>query len=599
MGADGRVTGNSRRRDWWLAAALILGAGALRAWAAGTLRADLRISEPLLDGRYYLDLATSLARGRSWPAGPIFMTPLYPWLLSIVFRLVGCGVGAVQLFQSALGLATLVPLYCAARRDLGPRAAIGTAVLYVLCGPILAMESLVLTESLLLFLVAAALWAWPERHRAGWAPAVFGVTCGLLVIGRGTFLLLPAAWIAWVFRRFRLRGGASLPWRPVVLVLAGLVLTLLPLTVHQVRATGRLQVLTLNGGLNLYLGNSPAARGLYSQPAGIDLEKDITGARSLSVLTGRELSPVEADRSFAALARAFVRQQPARAGWLLGRKALLFFAPREIPQIENFEMLRQDSWPLRVAFVDFRWLLPLAVLGIAAAWSRRTRQSGWGCRVPTEGGSQAACGRRYGGQDREYLASWLTIGAIGWLSTILFFATGRYRVPFLAGFLGLAGLGVSDLAGMVRRLLDRGTARAAGSAAATVAGADAGEALPRRFPARLVLLPATVVLQLLLPSYPVAAARAFEATQLGMREARRGNTEAALRHYREALRFDPEFGEAWHGTGARRASFRRRSSHIGGLRKSCRDLQSPTTTWVRSTGGSAMMQRRWWNSARR
>jgi Flp pilus assembly protein TadD len=103
---------------------------------------------------------------------------------------------------------------------------------------------------------------------------------------------------------------------------------------------------------------------------------------------------------------------------------------------------------------------------------------------------------------------------------------------------------------MVRRLLDPETARAAGHPGGKVREADAGEALPRRFPIRLVLLPATVALQLLLPSYPLTAARAFDATQLGTREARRGNTEAALGHYREALRSDPNSGETWHGTGA-------------------------------------------------
>ena len=336
-----------------------------RAWSILALRSDLRVQEPIIDGRYYLDLANRLAHGGGWPTGPIFMTPLYPLLLSFIFRLGGSGVAAAQLFQSLLGLGTLWFLWVAVRRDLGPRAATGTAVLYTFCGPILAMESLVLTESLLLFLVSVGLWAWPGRNRMRGASAVFGVACGLLAIGRGVFLLLPMAWavLARVARPPVIRGA--------ILVFAGVLAALLPLSIHQSRALGRVQVLTLNGGLNLYLGNNPAARGLYSLPAGVDLERDLTGVRSASVLAGRPLTPVEADRFYAGRAAAFLRERPGRALWLLGRKALLFLAPREIPQIENFDALRASTRPLRAAFVDFRWILPLAALGVASAWSRR------------------------------------------------------------------------------------------------------------------------------------------------------------------------------------------------------------------------------------
>ncbi len=556
--AGGEASDHFPRRCCWPAIALVIGAAALRLWTAGSLRADLRIAEPTLDGRFYLDLATHLAQGGNWPTGPIFLTPLYPFLLSGVFRLVGSGVGAVQLFQSLLGMATPGLLFLAARRDLGLPAAAGATVLYVLCGPVLAMESLVLTESLLLFLAAAALWTWPGRHRAIWAPPVFGVVCGLLALGRGTFLLLPGAWIAWMLRRRRWPERAGSLVRPTILVFGGVLVALMPLATHQTRATGHLQLLTLNGGLNLYLGNNPAARGLYSLPAGIDLEKDLTGARSLSVRTRRELTPVEADRTFAAMAGSFVRRQPGRAVWLVARKALLYLAPREIPQIENYEMLRKDTRPLRVAFVDFRWLLPLAVLGVAAARSRRMLRSG-----PPGG---------------VHLAPWLMLVAIGWISTILFFATGRYRIPFLAGFLGLAGLGLSDLAKIAWRAFAARTNRSAEPGAVAGAGSDVGGAHAPRLPVRLALVPAVMAVQLLLPGYPVEAARAFDCTQLGMREARRGNPEAALRHYREALRIDPNSGEAWHSAGAALAKTGQLAEAAAAYRRAAQILpESPVT----------------------
>lgn len=568
--ARGHVAAGSWRRNLPDLIPLFLLALALRVAAVSVLHSELRIQDPMLDGRYYLDLATRLSHGENWPPGPIFMTPLYPLLLSLVFRLSGAGVGAVQVLQSLLGLGTLALLYVTARRDLGRPAALGAAILYVFCGPVLAMESLVLTETLLLFLAMTALWTWPGRHRASWAPAVFGVASGLLAMGRGTFLMLPAFWAAsWLWRR-RTSNSPGDSVRALALVAAGLVVTLLPLTIHQTRATGRLQVLTLNGGLNLYLGNNPLARGLYSIPPDIDLEKDMTGARSLSVRLGRELSPTEADAGFAALARAFVKERPGRACWLIGRKALLYLSPKEIPQIESFEPLRDDAWPLRVTFVDFRWIFPLAALGMAAIagrWSgsglraRSGGRTGFGPRAGPEvsAGSEPEGDRGPAGPRLSIVAPWLVLVLVGWLTTTMVFATGRYRIPFLPGFLGLAGIGVAFASDAIRRWSPWTQPR-------RQATGD-GDTRSRLRPLWLLTLPVAAAVQLVLPGYSVTKSRAYDAWQLGVRESRRGSPEAAIGRFRSAVELDPTLGEAWHGTGAALVRLGRLSEAVEAYRR--------------------------------
>ena len=81
----------------------------------------------------------------------------------------------VQVLQSLLGLGTLWLLARAVRRDFGEPAALAAALLFTLSGPVLATESQVLTETLLLFLCAAALYLWPARARGRWAGLAFGV----------------------------------------------------------------------------------------------------------------------------------------------------------------------------------------------------------------------------------------------------------------------------------------------------------------------------------------------------------------------------------------------------------------------------------------
>ena len=492
---------SAAQRRWVPLVALFVLAAALRAWTVAALARDLRIREPVLDGLYYLDLAGRLARGEGWPPGPIFMTPFYPAVLSLLIRTGLSGVLAVQVLQSILGLVSLGLLFVVVRRDLGAPAAWAAATLSLLCGPVLAMESQVLTESLLLLLATAALWLWPRSGDRPHRSLLFGMACGLLAMGRGIFLLLPPAAALSLWLRAR-SSRRTRPFRGALAATLGLAagvwLALLPLAVRQTRTTGELRFLTLNGGLNLYLGNNPWARGLYSLPPGVNLQQDFTAVRSASFAAGRELSLPEADRFYTRSALDFLTAKTRRALWLLGRKALLYLSPHEIPQIEVFSLFRRDVVPLRVAFVDFRWILPLAALGLAVEWSRRRPR---GAR----------------------LEPYLVLAATGWVATVLFFATGRYRVPFLPAFLGLAGLGVSALFDMWKA---------------------------RRIPSVAAALPIVVAIQLVLPSYSRAHAEAFDSYQLGARLARDGRAEEALRAYRRAVELTPEDAPSWHGVGA-------------------------------------------------
>lgn len=478
---------------FWILVGLAIAAVALRVWSLLSLGADLRVGEPIIDGRYYLELGTLLGQGGAWPAGPVFMSPLLPAVLSVLFRVASATAHSVHVFHSVLGLATGVLLYLSACRDLGRAPALGALALYVLAGPLLAIESQVLNEPLLLFFASAAVWFWPDartQRLGGVAFGIpFGVAVGLLTIGRGAFaiLLAPVLWTAIVRRR-------STMLRTTAWTLVGFSIAILPLAWHQTRATGHFETLALNGGLNLYVGNNPAARGIYSLPRGIDLESDITGARAASTLAGRSLTLRESSSYFTERAAHFLTSEPKRAAWLLSRKTLLFLSPKEIPQIEDFQILREEHVPLRIAFIDFAWLLPLAVLGLASNRSNTSRR----------------------------LTPWLCLIAIGWLSTIVFFATGRFRIPIWIGFLGAGGLGIQTLLEIAQR---------------------------KRSP-RWLALPAGVAFALFaLPTYPETAARAFDRYQLGLRHARAGQTAAALASYEEATKLAPDDAVAWHGVG--------------------------------------------------
>jgi tetratricopeptide (TPR) repeat protein len=493
---------------WWPALLLALVAVALRTWSVAVLSRDWRIFAPALDGGYYLQLAAALSRDLSWPSGPFFMTPLYPVLLSFLFRVFPATVLTVEVAQSALGLATLALLVAAARRDLGTAAGWALGGLYVLYGPILGLESQVLTEGLLLFLASVSLWFWPRPSCRAWTCAAFGVACGLMSIGRGVYLALPAVAIAqgWWRSRGAAAGGSAgrgaAPLARTAMIAAGVGLALLPLAIHQTRTTGHLTLTTMNGGLNLFLGNNPDAVGMYSPTPGFNPQHDVTGVATASQAAGRQLDLEQASRYWTARAFDFVRRNPGRAVWLEGRKLLLGLSPLEIPQVDDFQILREHAAPLRWAFLDFRWLLPLAALGLLTAGRDRLRR----------------------------LGPWLVFPALGLLSTLVFFATGRYRLATLPGYLAPAALGVLALFEMARG---------------------------RRSPAAAWILPVVVVVQVLLPGYSIDHARARDAHALGMRQLGAKQPGLAVESFTRAAKWSPDWDRPWQGLANAMVDLRR------------------------------------------
>ncbi|MBD3235854.1 MAG: tetratricopeptide repeat protein [Candidatus Eisenbacteria bacterium] len=488
-----------------------LGAGAaLRIWTVAALARDPHITDPVLDSRHYFDLALRLSEGQGWPHAPLFFGALYPALLSGLFRVAPAQPLTVQIAQAALGLASLCLLFVATRRSFGSLAGHLAAALFVLAGPILAIENVVLMESLLLFLSTVMLWTWTDPRfgsaRHPLPAAGFGLAAGLMALGRASFLLLPIAAVVWIVIAWRSAGGrrpshgGGRRWVAPALILLGALLPLLPQAMHQTRTTGHLQLLTLNGGLNFYIGNNPYARGIFSNPPQIDLNDDLTARRAASIQAGRELTLAESSRHWLRRGLDFIRTEPLQALRLFARKALLFFAPREIPQIYNYDALSATTLPLRLAFVRAAWLVPLLGLGLAAVllWRRRASAS------------------------RSRLTPYLALIGIVWLQVILFFAAGRYRIVAYPAMIGLAGAGLAFAVREIR--------------------------------ARRWLLPgaaalAILVMHLLPPSYPAAAARAFDAYTVGLRQMQQGNLAEGLRWYRRATELSPDFGEAWHGLG--------------------------------------------------
>lgn len=377
-------------------------------------------SHQLVDAKLYDDWARQLAAGREAHPAPYFYSPLYPWALSVAYRLFGHTPGLIRLLQCTAGSVLCVLIYLPGRRLLTHWAALGAGLFCALCGPLIFFDNLLLkTASVSFFLLAAVtlLYIEPKTRRLSLgrfflAGAAFGLTAGL----RGNVIMVAAAVLLFlVIEAVRRRTHTFSP----VLFAAGLVVAILPLTVSNYAASGELVLTTYSGGYNFYEGNSAEAGGYHPavatvrQTAEHELPDVRAGARAV---LGRGPTPSEVSAYWSTMAWRDIGEQPGRWLRLLAFKTALFANHAEIPDNYNYQFMSGQLSPLRCNPVGFYLLAPLAIAGLGMAMAR-------------------------GGRWRLIVLVVLAYAG----SVIIFYVTARYRVPLVGLLAILAALAVEQV----------------------------------------------------------------------------------------------------------------------------------------------------------
>jgi Tfp pilus assembly protein PilF len=478
-----RPTDAASRRFRRRLAMLLLGGALVRvAYTVGQAATDPWFDFAMLDARYYLDWAQSLAAGAPGPQGAFYLAPLYPYVLAALFSISGRSLVAVYALQQALILAAAGLVAVGARRELGERGALGAGALLLLHHPILYFAARPLGESLAVaLLLASVIAALRPGARAGFAA---GLLAGLASLARPNLLLVPLCWA----------GVSVLGRRParVAALVTGVALVVAPVTLRNLRTSGHFVPISSNSGITAFHGNGPGARGIYTQPYGFpsDAVDQRAAATSLArARSGLDLDDVEADAWWG---RQALRERAGHTGDTLGLLAwrvALTAGDREFG-LDYSPML--DPNPLRptlrvppdfeIALVPWALLLGLAGAGVVAV--------GWrGSGGPVVWSAILAC-----------------------LATpILFYFSSRYRLPVAALLALPAGVGLAELA----------------------------RASPRRIPAAVVCA-VLFALSLAVPSgslYRLQIAGGLVKRAAAYLEA--GDRSAALADARRALALDP------------------------------------------------------------
>lgn len=240
--------------DRWLLA--IIGAAVVARAIFLALFYDLAL---YTDELQYQEIAVNLVEGRGFALGDRLTSwrpPLYPFLVSLLYRLAGTTDPAVvRAFQALLSLGTVALVYGLARRTFGLRVARGAALVIAFYPTLLFHANHLITETLFVFLTTLTAWAlvaYLDRPRAAVAAGA-GLALGLATLTRDIVwptVAIMAALVVWRARPVWGRGA-----RHAALLVAGLLVLTVPWVVRNTRVQGTFTLLSTNGGMVFLAGN--------------------------------------------------------------------------------------------------------------------------------------------------------------------------------------------------------------------------------------------------------------------------------------------------------------------------------------------------------
>lgn len=478
------------------------------------------VSSPILDSATYDRWARALVSGTNPPPTILMQAPIYPWFLSILYRLLEPSVAIARAAQALLGTATVgLVMYTTERFFSSARAGVIAGLFCALYAPLIFYEGILLPATIVVFLHALFLFLVSSSPRCSRMRILAcGIVLGTAIAANPqSSLVIPFVILHFLLspclmereceddEKNSLETGSSSP-KPsyagrlfsCVIVCTGVATTLLPVAMRNYRESGHLTPLTTGGGINFYIGNNPGANGYYAVPIYKGQSLGITPEEQHRKMTyiawrvsGQTLDENEVSNFWFGEGLKWIRSNRAQWAALSMQKFVQFWNRYERANVESYYFHKRFPGLLKLHLFDFGFIAPLALLGMFLALGKVRRL------ILLYGGVAASVA-----------------------TAIVFYVTSRYRLPILPFLMPFAAWGVCEL----------------------------WDALRRKSFAELALLLSALAILAALTNFTVAQDTpqgiATNLVRLGEIYLERGDTTKAAASFEEALELVPDFEPA-------------------------------------------------------
>lgn len=317
---------------------------------------------PLIDSAYYLNWAKTIAAGDIIGKDVFFMSPLYPYLMAVVFTVKSASPVTIVVIQALLSAVTLYLIGNITLKT-GGETVSALAVWIGAFFPVwIYFDGMILTASLILLLNTASVWLlikWKESNKSLFI-LLAGVFTGLSALARPSAFIFGFVMFIWVFLQDK---------RSVLFWIIGITAAILPAAVHNFSVSGEFIPLTSSGGMNFYVGNNPQADGLYNQPdflASAEPEFEYFDYRlQAERLSGlKNMSPGQVSGFWFHEGIKFILENPSRYLKLCWNKFFYFWNNLEAPNNVSIYFVEKMSPVIRIIPFGFGLLAAGSLAGI-------------------------------------------------------------------------------------------------------------------------------------------------------------------------------------------------------------------------------------------
>lgn len=316
----------------------------------------------VLDSQFYHRTALQIVKGDILGSSPFFMSPLYSYMLALLYAGFGVHVITAALFQVILSGITLWMLWRLGCIIAGERAGLVAAWGGALFPVWIYFDGVLLTASVILFLNTAALLILVHwfRDRKAWRLFLLGILLGLSALARPNILLFAVILIIWL-----ILSGKHLAF---IYIIMGMALMIIPVTVRNQLVTGELALTTVSGGMNFFVGNNPQATGLYVETEFIEssdpkseFNKYLQEARNRS---WKNLTPSGASHFWYIAGLTFLADHPLQWLKLWWNKFFYFWNNLEAPNNLSIFLVKRYSPILKMLIWGFGLLASTGLVGL-------------------------------------------------------------------------------------------------------------------------------------------------------------------------------------------------------------------------------------------